>query len=36
MPAESGRWQTADKRYRLWRATGLWQRILAALTQGET
>jgi transposase len=34
MPAEYGKWETADKRYRLWRDTGLWQRILAALSEG--
>ena len=33
MPQEYGTWETAYKRYRLWRATGLWPRILAALTQ---
>ena len=31
MPTEYGKWETAYKRYRLWCATGLWQRILAAL-----
>jgi hypothetical protein len=31
MPREFGKWETAYKRYRLWRDTGLWQRILAAL-----
>jgi hypothetical protein len=32
MPTEYGRWETAYKRYRLWRDTGLWSRILAALS----
>ena len=32
MPLEYGRWETAYKRYRLWRETGLWARILAALS----
>jgi hypothetical protein len=36
MPTEYGRWETAYKRYRLWRATGLWLRILAALSDGGT
>jgi len=36
MPQEYGKWETAYKRYRLWRATGLWPRILAALTQVES
>lgn len=31
MPQEYGKWGTAYKRYRLWCATGLWSRILAAL-----
>jgi hypothetical protein len=35
MPTASGKWETADKRYRLWRTTGLWQRILEALAAGE-
>ena len=34
MPDGFGKWQTAYKRYRLWRATGLWQRILSTLRQG--
>ena len=34
-PTEYGKWETAYKRYRLWCATGLWQRILAALPEGE-
>ena len=25
MPREYGKWETAYKRYRLWRDTGLWQ-----------
>jgi hypothetical protein len=33
MPQEYGQWETAYKRYRLWCATGLWPRILAALIQ---
>jgi hypothetical protein len=36
MPAEYGKWTTAYKRYQLWRATGLWSRILAALSEGGT
>jgi Putative transposase of IS4/5 family (DUF4096) len=36
MPQEYGKWETAYKRYRLWRATGLWPRILAALSQVES
>jgi len=31
MPQEYGKWERAHKRYRLWRDTGLWQHILAAL-----
>jgi hypothetical protein len=31
MPLEFGKWETAYKRYRLWRDTGLWQIIAAAL-----
>jgi len=31
MPTEYGKWERAYKRYRLWRARGLWPRILAAL-----
>ena len=34
MPAEYGKWETASKRYRLWRDTGLWPRILEALPDG--
>jgi transposase len=33
MPQEYGKWETAYQRYRLWCATGLWPRILAALAQ---
>jgi len=36
MPEECGKWETAYKRYRLWRDTGLWPRILEALAQGGT
>ncbi len=32
MPTECGKWETAYQRYRLWCATGLWPRIVAALT----
>jgi transposase len=31
MPLEFGKWETAYKRYRLWRDLGLWQRLLALL-----
>jgi hypothetical protein len=31
MPPEYGKWETAYKRYRLWRDTGLWQLIVVAL-----
>jgi len=31
MPLEFGTWETAYRRYRLWRDTGLWHRIAAAL-----
>lgn len=31
MPARFGKWNTAYVRYRLWRAQGLWQRIVDAL-----
>ena len=27
MPEEFGKWETAYKRYQLWRENGLWQRI---------
>jgi hypothetical protein len=33
MPVEYGKWETAYQRYRLWCATGLWPRILAALAE---
>jgi transposase len=36
MPGECGRWETASKRYRLWRATGLWRRILEARPEGAS
>jgi hypothetical protein len=35
MPKVYGKWETAYKRYRLWCATGLWQRILEALSTRE-
>ena len=31
MPLAFGKWETAYKRYRLWRDTGLWHGIAAAL-----
>ena len=31
MPPAYGKWETAYRRYRLWRDTGLWHRIAAAL-----
>ena len=34
MPPEYGKWERAYKRYRRWRASGLWQRILTALSEG--
>jgi hypothetical protein len=36
MPEEYGKWETAYKRYRLWRGTGLWQHILATPAEGES
>ena len=36
MPAEFGKWETAYKRYRRWCTTGLWQRLLDALSEGGT
>ena len=33
MPPEYGKWERAYKRYQLWRANGVWPRILAALGQ---
>jgi hypothetical protein len=35
MPVEYGKWETAHRRCRLWRETGLWARILAALSDGN-
>ena len=34
MPREFGNWETAYKRYRLWRDTGLWQFIVDTLGLG--
>lgn len=31
MPREFGKWETAYRRYRLWRDSGLWQRIATIL-----
>ena len=31
LPLEFGKWETAYKRYRLWRDTGLWPRLLELL-----
>ena len=36
MPREFGKWERAYKRYQLWCASGLWQRILAALGLDST
>jgi len=36
MPSEYGKWERAYKRYQSWCASGLWQRILAALGQEYT
>jgi transposase len=36
LPLEFGKWETAYKRYRLWNATGLWQRLLALLGDATT
>jgi hypothetical protein len=33
---EYGTWETAYQRYRLWRATGLWPRILAVVPEGAS
>ena len=33
MPPQYGKWERAYKRYQLWCASGLWERILAALGQ---
>jgi transposase len=35
LPLEFGKWETAYKRHRLWQATGLWQRLLAALVDAS-
>ena len=35
MPREFGKWETAYRRYRLWRDTGLWQCILGALSHED-
>lgn len=35
IPAAWGKWETAYRRYRLSCDTGLWQRILTALAEGE-
>jgi len=35
MPVEYGKWETAYRRYRLWCATGLWQRIRETLSAGR-
>jgi hypothetical protein len=35
MPQEDGTWETADQRDRLWCASGLWPRIVAALPAGD-
>ena len=35
LPAEYGPWQPVYRRYRDWRATGLWPRLLQALTSSE-
>jgi hypothetical protein len=34
MPTEDGKWETAYQRRRLWQASGLWSRLLAALSDG--
>ena len=31
LPQRFGKWETVYKRYRLWRDTGLWQRLSAVL-----
>jgi hypothetical protein len=36
MPREFGKWETAYRRYRLWRDTGLWQRIQGIRGLGES
>ena len=35
MPEEFGKWERAYRRYELWLKQGLWQRIVAALGEGE-
>ncbi len=35
VPASFGPWQTINSRYRRWRQTGIWQRILEALNPPE-
>jgi transposase len=35
LPEECGKWETAYKRYRLLRATGLWQRLLETYPEGS-
>jgi hypothetical protein len=35
MPLECGKWETADKRYRLWCDLGLWQQLLALLGEAS-
>ena len=35
VPAACGKWETAYKRDRQWRETGLWPQILAALDDKE-
>jgi hypothetical protein len=35
MPQEYGTWETADQRDRLWCASALWQRLVAALPAGD-
>ena len=36
MPPEFGKWETAYRRYRLWRDTGLWHSIAAVLGMDGT
>ena len=33
LPLEYGKWETVYQRYTLWRHTGLWQRLLAVLSE---
>ena len=35
VPAAYGNWETLYSCYRLWQATGLWQRLLDRLTRGD-